>query len=157
MSAWWGWIPFVLVCELVGVVGALTTDTGTSPWYRTLAKPAFQPPGWVFGPVWTLLYALMGVAAWRVWRLGPDTPGVRLALALFAAQLVLNAVWSPVFFGAHRIGLALVILAALWLVLVPTTFAFFRLDRPAGGLLLPYLAWVSFAVVLNASIWRLNG
>lgn len=156
MHAAWGWIPFVLACELVGVLGAVSTDAGASPWYRALAKPSFQPPAWVFGPVWTLLYALMGIAAWRIGRQGLDAPGVRVALALFAAQLVLNAAWSPVFFGAHRIGLALAVLAALWLVLVPTALVFLRLDRPAGVLLLPYLAWVSFALVLNAALWRLN-
>jgi benzodiazapine receptor len=156
MHAWWGSIPFILVCELVGILGAVSTGAGTGDWYRTLAKPSFQPPAWLFGPVWTLLYAVMGVAAWRIWRLGMDRPGVRLALALFAAQLLLNAIWSPVFFGAHQLGAALVVIALLWLVLLPTVVAFARLDGPAAGLLIPYLVWVTFAAVLNAAIWRLN-
>jgi tryptophan-rich sensory protein len=156
MHTGWGVIPFVLVCELVGVLGAWSTGAGSSDWYRSLAKPAFQPPAWLFGPVWTLLYALMGIAAWRIWRLGADHPGVRLALVLFAVQLALNAAWSPVFFGAQQVGAALVVIVLLWLVLVPTVAAFARLDRPAAGLLLPYLAWVTFAAVLNAAIWKLN-
>ena len=149
-------IPFVLVCQLAGIVGVLTTETGTSTWYRELAKPSFQPPGWVFGPVWTLLYALMGIAAWRVWRLGVERPGVGRALGLFAVQLLLNAAWSPIFFGAHAIGPALAVLAALWLTLLATIVAFRPLDRIAALLLAPYLAWVTFATVLNASILALN-
>ena len=156
MRSWVVAVAFVLVCELAGGLGALTTQTGTSTWYRELAKPVFQPPSWVFGPVWTLLYALMGIAAWRVWRRGTQHPAVRRALGLFVAQLVLNAVWSPVFFGAHEIGLALAILAALWLVLVGTIRAFGKLDRPAAWLLTPYLAWVTFALVLNATLLHLN-
>jgi tryptophan-rich sensory protein len=155
--SWWSAVPFVLVCQLAGALGALTTETGTSGWYGDLAKPAFQPPGWVFGPVWTLLYALMGVAAWRIWRLGTTDPGVRRALALFGLQLALNAAWTPIFFGAHRVGWALVVLAALWLALLATLLAFRPLDRWASWLLAPYLAWVSFAVVLNAAILDLNG
>ena len=156
MHTGWGVIPFVLVCELVGVLGAWATGAGSSDWYRALAKPAFQPPAWLFGPVWTLLYALMGVAAWRIWRQGAHHPGVRLALVLFAVQLALNAAWSPVFFGAQQVGAALVVIVLLCLVLVPTVAAFARLDRPAAGLLLPYLAWAIFAAVLNAAIWKLN-
>ena len=153
----WGAVLFVVVCQLAGVIGALTTQTGSSSWYRALEMPPFQPPGWVFGPVWTLLYTLMGVAAWRVWRIGTATPGVRLALGLFAAQLFLNAIWSPIFFGAHAIGLAFVVLLALLGTLAATTIVFRRLDRPAAWLLAPYLAWVTFASVLNGSILSLNG
>jgi tryptophan-rich sensory protein len=156
LRSWWGAVVFALGCQLAGVIGALTTQTGTSAWYQELAKPAFQPPGWVFGPVWTLLYTLMGVAAWRVWRKGMDTPGVRPALALFVVQLLLNTAWSPVFFGAHLIGVALAILVALWVTLIATTVAFHRVDRPAALLLLPYLLWVTFATILNAAIFDLN-
>lgn len=156
MRKWATALAFVLVCELVGILGALTTQTGTSDWYRALAKPSFQPPSWVFGPAWTLLYALMGIAAWRIWRRGMDQALVRRALGVFLVQLVLNAAWSPVFFGAHEIGLALAILAALWLALVGTIRAFGLLDRPAAWLLAPYLAWVTFALVLNAAILHLN-
>ena len=147
---------FAVGCQLAGVVGVLATETGTSSWYEALNKPFFQPPGWVFGPVWTLLYTLMGIAAWRIWRQGADKPGVRPALCLFGAQLLLNAIWSPVFFGAHAIGSALVVLIALWAVLLVTMIAFARLDTLAGRLLLPYHLWVTFATVLNAAIVRLN-
>ena len=153
---WWTLLAFVVACELVGVIGAATTDTGTSAWYLALAKPAFQPPGWVFGPAWTLLYALMGIAAWRVWSSGAAARDKRRALTFFGIQLALNAAWTPVFFGAHWIGAALVILLLLWLFLVGTMAAFRRVDPIAMWLLLPYLAWVTFATILNAAILNLN-
>lgn len=156
MRSWIGAVVFVLVCQSAGVIGALTTQTGDSSWYMTLDKPSFNPPGWVFGPVWTLLYALMGIAAWRVFRLPRGTPGRTAGLVLFAVQLLLNAIWSPVFFGAERIDLALGIIAALWAVLMATTVLFFKADRPAGWMLVPYILWVSFATVLNASLLSLN-
>lgn len=157
MRAWPGALLFILVCQGAGIVGALSTQTATSAWYATLELPSFQPPGWLFGPVWTLLYTLMGLAAWRVWCHGVAKPGVRSALVLFGVQLLLNASWSPVFFGAHRIDWALAIIAALWAVLVATIVAFWRVDRPAAWMLVPYLAWVSFATALNATILSLNG
>ena len=156
MRSWRGAVACILVCELAGVLGALTTSTGSSPWYQALAKPSFQPPGWVFGPVWTLLYALMGASVWRILRRGLATPGVRGAVLLFAVQLALNALWSPVFFGAHAIAAALVVLVALDGALVATLLAFRRLDRTAAALLLPYLAWVLFATFLNLTILRMN-
>ncbi len=156
MRTWRGAILFVVACQVAGVVGALTTTTGSSPWYQTLAKPSFQPPGWVFGPVWTLLYTLMGIAAWRVWRRGRDSPGVHLAVVLFGIQLALNAAWSPIFFGAHAITLALVVLLLLSAAVLATLVAFVRIDRPAGWMLAPYLAWVTFASILNAAIVNLN-
>lgn len=156
LARWPGLVLAILVCQSAGGLGVLTTETGSSSWYASLAKPSFQPPGWLFGPVWTTLYTLMGIAVWRVVRVSPRTRGVRWALALFALQLVLNAAWSPVFFGAHAIGAALVILSALALVLVATIVTFWRIDRPAAFLLVPYLAWVSFATILNATILHLN-
>ena len=157
LRTWIGAVVAVLVCQSAGVIGALTTQTGLSTWYTGLEKPSFNPPGWVFGPVWTLLYTLMGIAVWRVWRRGPGVPGVRAGVVLFAVQLLLNAAWSPVFFGAERIDIALGIIAALWAVLVATTVVFFKVDRPAGWMLVPYILWVSFATVLNASLLSLNG
>ena len=147
---------FVLACQAVGIVGALTTDTGDSSWYAALDKPAFNPPGWVFGPVWTLLYALMGVAAFLVWREGTDRPEVRRALGLFAAQLVLNGIWTPIFFGAESIVGGAVVIVALLVVLALTVRAFFGISKVAGWLLVPYLLWVAFATVLTLSIWGLN-
>lgn len=157
MRSWLGAVVFVVICNAAGVIGALTTQTGDSTWYAQLEKPSFNPPGWVFGPVWTLLYTLMGIAVWRVWRRGRATPGVTPAVILFAVQLVLNAIWSPVFFGAERIDLALGVIGALWAVIVGTLVAFARVDRPAAWMLVPYLLWVSFATVLNASLLNLNG
>jgi translocator protein len=143
----------ILLCQAAGAIGALTTQTGSSPWYQTLQKPAFNPPGWVFGPVWTLLYALMGVALFLLIR---QWPGARLAIILFAVQLLLNAAWTPVFFGAHQIGAALVIIIAMWLAIAATMVSAWFVTPAVTWLLLPYLLWVSFATVLNGAFWRLN-
>jgi len=146
----------VVVCEAAGVIGALTTDTGRSAWYQGLIKPSFNPPGWVFGPVWTTLYLLMGIAAFLVWREGASRAGVGWALVLFAGQLALNAVWTPVFFGLHSMGGALAIILLMWGAIVATIVAFWPISHAAAMLLIPYLLWVSFATVLNASFWMLN-
>ncbi|MBM3357182.1 MAG: tryptophan-rich sensory protein [Betaproteobacteria bacterium] len=124
-------------------------------WYAQLAKPAWTPPNWVFGPVWTALYAMMGVAAWRVWRRGGFAKA-RGALPLFLAQLALNAAWTPAFFGLHLPGVAFAIIAVLWLAIAATARAFLRHDRVASLLLLPYLVWVSYAAALNLALWRMN-
>lgn len=152
---------FVVGCELVGIVGALTTETGASSWYQGLSKPPFQPPSWLFGPVWTLLYALMGVAAFLVWSAGRNAEGterreVRVALGLFVAQLVLNGIWTPIFFGAESIVGGAVVIVALLVLLAVTVRAFFRVSRTAGWLLVPYLLWIGFATALTLSIWVLN-
>ena len=139
-----------------GGLGGIATAGAIPTWYRTLNKPPWNPPGAVFGPVWTLLYILMGVALFLVWRRGWATPGVQPAVLLFAAQLVFNLLWSVVFFGLHSPGGALVNIAILWLLIVATIVAFFRLDAWSGVLMLPYIAWVTFASVLNATIWSLN-
>ncbi|MEZ4442893.1 MAG: TspO/MBR family protein [Polyangiaceae bacterium] len=144
----------VVACNAVGVVGAAFTSTDTA-WYLGLDKPFFQPPGWIFGPVWTTLYTLMGVAAFRVFERS-HRPGARLALVVFAAQLAVNAIWSPVFFGAEAVVAALVILLLLVALVTATIATFWRVDRTAGLLLLPYLAWGLFATALNASIAALN-
>ena len=125
-------------------------------WYAALAKPAWNPPGWLFGPVWALLYTAMAVAAWMVWKRRRELD-VRRPLAFWGGQLVLNAMWSWLFFGRHQMGLALAeILTLLGLILV-TCVLFWRIRPAAGMLLVPYIAWVTFASVLNATIWRLNG
>lgn len=143
------------VSFLAAAVGNLLGGSGISTWYPSLSKPPWTPPGWLFGPVWTLLYILMGVAAWRIWvRFG--WKGARVPLTLFSIQLVLNALWTPAFFGLQSPGLGLIVILQLWMVLVATTISFGRCDRPAGLLLLPYLAWVSFATLLNFELWRLN-
>jgi tryptophan-rich sensory protein len=144
---------FVIACLAVGGISGYFTAAGVGVWYDGLVKPSFQPPKWLFGPVWTLLYILMAVAAWLVWK----QAGLwNTTMALFALQLALNFAWSFIFFSAHRIGLALVDIVLLWLMLAGTIAAFAPIDARAAWLLFPYLAWVSFAAVLNASIWRLN-
>jgi tryptophan-rich sensory protein len=124
-------------------------------WYQQIRKPPFSPPDWAFGPVWTALYAMMAVAAWLVWRKG-DAAGRNVALALFGLQLALNAAWSPIFFGLRSFGGAFAVIVALCLAIAATLVAFLRVSMPAGLLLAPYLAWVSFATVLNFASWRLN-
>lgn len=141
---------------IVGGLSSISTVSSIPTWYRTLNKPSWNPPDWVFGPAWTLLYILMGIAAWLVWRVGWDKPAVRTALAVFAAQLVLNGLWSVLFFGLRSPGIALAEIVVLWCLIVATAVLFFRLDTRAGLLLMPYLAWVTFASGLNLSIWSLN-
>jgi tryptophan-rich sensory protein len=139
-----------------GGLGALVTLPEIPGWYRAIAKPAWTPPDQVFGPAWTLLYILMAIAAFLVWR-GPDQPARHLGLRLWWAQLLANAAWSPLFFGLHELGLALADIGLLWLLIVVTIVRFRPVDGLAAGLLLPYLLWVSYAAALNAAIWQLNG
>jgi tryptophan-rich sensory protein len=144
-----GWLALCFAASVTGVF------VSTNGWYAELHKPAWNPPAWIFGPVWTLLYVLMAVAAWLVWREGGWTKQFR-PLGLFLLQWLLNALWTPLFFGLHRSGLALAEIVALWLVLAATVAAFWRVRKVAGVLLVPYLAWVTFAAALNFTIWRLN-
>ncbi len=147
---------FVLGCLAAGGLGAvLSGEMGGGEWYAALERPPLTPPSWVFGPVWTTLYVLMGVAAWLVWRHYPCR-GTLPALTLFFVQLALNVAWSPLFFGLHNPTAALVDLAALWVALVATTVLFFRVSIAAGVLLLPYLVWTTFAAYLNIAIVALN-
>lgn len=146
----------VLGCEAVGLLAGWATQTSVTTWYPTLTKPSFTPPGWLFAPVWTVLYALMGIAAFLVWRKSTEDTASQKALVLFGIQLVLNGTWSFAFFGAQSPILGLIVITALWGVLAWTTERFFRVRRVAGGLLVPYLAWVTYAWALNAGIWMLN-
>jgi len=136
-------------------LGTLATTPNIEGWYGGLAKPSWTPPNALFGPVWTALYLLMAVAAWGVWR-APRGPDRTRALGLYGVQLALNALWSPVFFGAHQLLGGLVVIGLLLVALALTVRAFFRVRRFAGALLVPYLAWVAYATALNAAIWRLN-
>jgi tryptophan-rich sensory protein len=152
------WIALLVwlgVCFAVAGLGAYWTADEVTGWYRTLARPSIAPPNWVFGPVWTLLYALMSVAAWRVW-LAADSPLRTWGLALFLVQLVLNLAWSWIFFRAHNLGAALAEVALLWVAIGITTIIFRQISPVAAWLLAPYWAWVSFATALNAAFWRLN-
>ena len=154
-TLWIGLVVWIGVCLGAGGLGAIATTTEIDGWYRTIAKPAWNPPDFVFGPVWTTLYVMMGVAAWVVWK----PAGVRAAvlpLTLFVVQLGLNVAWSWIFFAMHQPGWACVEIVILWLAIVATTVAFFGCSEIAGWLMVPYLAWVSFASVLNFTIWQLN-
>lgn len=151
-----GIVVSIAVCELAGIVGSVFTMPSIPGWYAGLAKPSFNPPNWIFGPVWTLLYALMGLAAYLVYEKGFKRPEVKKALAVFAAQLVLNTLWSIVFFGAHRILGAAVVIVLLGAMILATILLFHRISKAASYLLVPYIFWVSFATVLNVSLYVLN-
>ena len=150
-----GLVGFVILCLVVSGIGAIVTATTVGTWYPTLHKPPFNPPDWVFAPVWTTLYVFIGVAGWRVWRRA-RWEVTRIALMVFAAQLALNLLWSLVFFGLQQISLALVEIVILLLAIIANTILFWRIDRWAGALFAPYVLWVAFATVLNASLWLLN-
>ena len=154
-TRWIGLAIFIGVCLGAGGLGAIATTPEIDGWYRTLAKPTWNPPDSVFGPVWTTLFILMAIAAWLVWQ-REGFKAAALPMTLFGVQLVLNVSWSWVFFGMHQPGWAFVEIVILWLAIVATTAAFFRRSQIAGCLLVPYLGWVSFAAVLNFTIWRLN-
>ncbi len=146
----------VVVVELAGIVGSLFTIPSIPTWYATLQKPLLSPPSWVFGPVWTALYFLMGVSLFLVLRKGVKERRVKEAALIFCIQLGLNVLWSLLFFGLHSPILALIDIIALWFSIVWTIVVFYKLSRPAGLLLIPYLAWVSFASYLNYAIWIIN-
>jgi translocator protein len=150
-----GLVATVVGTEAVGGLSALAAGGDFVSYFDALRKPPGTPPPAIFGPAWGTLYLLMGVAAWLVWREGL-TRQTAFALGLFAAQLVLNFAWSLIFFGQHRLGAALLEIAVLWLTILLTIVAFWRVRRAAGALLVPYLAWVSFASYLNAGVWRFN-
>ena len=148
-------VGFLAATFAVAGVSATFTASEIPTWYSALAKPSFNPPNWIFGPVWTLLYALMAIAAWLVWK-RPDSDLRRPGLQLFGLQLALNFIWSILFFRYHRIGLAFAEVLLLWLAILATMAVFLRVSKAAGWMFTPYLAWVSFASVLNFAIWRLN-
>lgn len=150
-----GWIAAAFVPSATAV---FVGGGGGDPWYGSLERPGWTPPSWVFGPVWTLLYLLMGIAAWRVWAAhGFGDRGARRALVLFLAHLLLNAAWTWIFFGMHLLTAAAVEIVVLWAAIVALVVLFFRLDRAAGALLLPYLLWVSYAATLSIGFAVMNG
>ena len=147
----------IIVVELLGGSGSLFTAQGLTTWYNTLQQPTLSPPGWVFGVVWPLLFALMGTALWLVWRQAATAPRAAwLAGLAFGLQFVFNIGWSAVFFGLREIGWGLAVIGGLWLLILVTIIAFDRVDRRAAALLVPYLAWVTFAGYLNYQFWVLN-
>ncbi len=152
---WQQLLALIVLCEGVGLLGGFWTGPEIPGWYRTLAKPSFNPPGWIFGPVWTTLYLLMAVAAWLVFNASASSART-LGLFLFIFQLVLNLAWSWIFFRKHAIGAAAIEVAILWLSIGATTIVFSQVSATSAWLIAPYWAWVTFASILNASIWHLN-
>jgi benzodiazapine receptor len=146
----------IVACLAAGAIGSIFTRSAIPTWYATLEKPFFTPPNWLFAPVWTLLYILMGVAAFLVWRKGLENRQVRISLIVFLIQLILNALWSVVFFGLESPLSGLIVISILWVAILVTVTKFFKISRSASVLMWPYLLWVTFAAVLNASIWLLN-
>lgn len=146
----------VTACEVIGFLGVPFTISAIPTWYAALNKPTFAPPAWLFGPVWTLLYFMMGSAFYLIWKQGWNKKEVRRAGVFFLGQLGLNFIWSPVFFGLRAPILGLIIIAAMWIMIVMTMKKFYPLSKNAFYLLVPYLMWVSFATILNAAIVVLN-
>ena len=144
-----GWITITFCTPLLSI----TSMPGT--WYAALKKPSWNPPSWIFGPTWTLLYTLMACAAWMVWKRG-GFKAQRVPLMLYFIQLALNAAWTPIFFGMHQMGAALAVIIALWFAILYILLRFWRVSTLAGTLFVPYLAWVSFATILNFTLWKLN-
>jgi translocator protein len=149
-------LGFVILVALASATASSVTLPQIGGWYAGLEKPWFNPPNWLFGPVWSALYAMMAIAGWLVWR-ERGLKGARGALALFGLQLALNILWSLIFFGLESPGAAFVEIAALWLAVAATLIAFRRIKPLAGWLFVPYLLWVSYAAVLNGAVWWLNG
>ncbi len=154
-TRWIGLVVFIVVCLGAGGLGAIATTPEIEGWYKTIAKPTWNPPGWIFGPVWTTLYIMMAIAGWLVWKQA-GFKAAMLPLTSFGVQLLLNVAWSWIFFGMHQPGWAFTEIIVLWLAILTTTILFFKKSTFAGSLMVPYLAWVSFASVLNFTIWQLN-
>lgn len=153
------WIKLIIslaLPQIAGISGALFTETGEGTWYRSINKPEWNPPGWVFAPVWTTIYILMGIAFYQVWKSNVPQSRKRSAMILWAVQLVFNFFWTIIFFAQHEIGWALVEIIGLWLLILLTIFAFARINKVAAWLLIPYISWVSFATLLTGTIWMLN-
>jgi benzodiazapine receptor len=149
-------IVSIIVCQFAGLIGSIFTRASIPTWYATLKKPSFAPPNWLFAPVWTTLFVLMGVSAFLVWRNGLGDRRVRIALSTFAVQLVLNMLWSAAFFGLRSPLAGLIVIVILWAAILLTILNFLKVSVIAGMLLAPYILWVTFAAVLNTSIFILN-
>jgi len=149
-------IVSIVACQCAGLIGSVFTMKAIPTWYATLEKPVFTPPNWLFAPAWGTLYLLMGIAAFIIWRRGLENIQVRRALLIFLVQLILNALWSVVFFGFESPIYGFIVIVGLWIAILFTILEFSRISTAAMVLLLPYILWVSFASALNASIWILN-
>jgi tryptophan-rich sensory protein len=146
----------LIVCQFAGFIGSVFTTPAIPTWYVTLNKPSFTPPNWLFSPVWIFLFVLMGLSAFLVWSKGLDDKRVKTVIGIFGVQLILNILWSAVFFGFRSPLAGLIEIAILWIAILLTILNFFKVSKTAGFLQIPYILWVSFATVLNFFIWRLN-
>ena len=156
MKNWLKLIISIVVVQLVGITSSLATRSSISGWYLTLTKPVFNPPNWIFGPVWTILYLMIGISLFLVWTTKKNTKVKKKAYLIFGIQLVLNWLWSIVFFGMQNPGLAMIVISLLWIFIILNFIFFYKISKTAGWLLVPYWLWVSFASVLNLAIWILN-
>ena len=150
-----GLIVSIAVCFLAAAIGGFATTSSVGGWYAAINKPTWNPPAWIFGPVWSMLYLMMGVSAWLVWK-NSGFQNSRLALGAFVFQLLLNVIWSVLFFGLRQPGWAFVEIIALWIAIAVTISLFYGHSKLAAGLLVPYLLWVTFAAGLNFTIWSMN-
>jgi benzodiazapine receptor len=146
----------ILVCHLAGFIGSFATSSSVNTWYATLTKPSFNPPNWLFAPVWLALYTLMGISLYLLWIKLKKKKQIKSLIIFFFFSLLLNTIWSPVFFGFHNLGLALAIIFLLWLTILAMIYTFYEHSKWASILLIPYLLWVSFAGILNLALWYLN-
>jgi tryptophan-rich sensory protein len=156
MNKFLKYILAIGICLGAGALGTIFTISSIPTWYAHLIKPPFSPPNYLFGPVWTILYVLMGISLALVWVKGVRTERAREALMLFGVQLFLNAIWSPIFFGAKDLTLSLIVIILMWFFIFKTILAFRKVNKTASYLLYPYIAWVSFASILNFAVWFLN-
>ena len=156
ISSTWKLIISIFICEATGIISALFANTSMNPWFSTLNKPSWNPPAFLFAPVWTTLYLLMGISLWLIWKSAVPAPQKNKAIILFSLQLFLNFWWSIIFFRFHSPALALVEIIVLLILILLTIISFSKLSKPAAWLLIPYIAWVAFATILNYSIWDLN-
>lgn len=149
-------LGLIIFCQMAGLIGSYFTFSSIPTWYMGLIKPTFSPPNYLFGPVWTILYTLMGISVYRILELPKTKRGKKEALNLFWWQLFFNFIWTPIFFGARNLSGGLVVIVVMWFLILKTIRAFLKLDRVSAYLLYPYLIWVSFATILNFSLWLLN-
>jgi tryptophan-rich sensory protein len=149
-------IASILVCLIAGLIGMIFTSSAIPTWYAGLEKPSFNPPNWIFGPVWTTLYILMGISLYLVWSKGIEKKEVQQGMLFFGIQLFINALWSIIFFGLHQPLIAFIEIIIMWIMILITIIKFYNISKPAAYLLIPYILWVSFASVLNLFITMLN-
>lgn len=146
----------IFICQLAGIIGSYFTLNSIPTWYASLNKPTLNPPNWIFGPVWVSLYTLMGISLFITWKNRKRLRGIKSTMTIFFLQLLLNTLWSIVFFGMHNIGMALLVIIFLWIFILAMIITFYRVSQPAGLMQIPYIIWVSFAIYLNYSIFILN-